>query len=96
MYIQIILVLLIHILPIHFYLFWKEQISLILILLLYIFLKIHNLKIVLEWAERIVGIAIARTIVVAIASVIVAIIVIASPINARIIRIAIGFDLSPV
>lgn len=67
MYIQIILTLLIHILLIHFYLLRKEQISLILIPLLYIFLKIYNLKIVLECGPRtIVAISIVRIVVVAI------------------------------
>lgn len=67
MYIQITLILLIHILLVHFYLLWKEQISLILIHLLYIFLKIYNLKIVLECGPRtIVAVAIVRIVVVAI------------------------------
>lgn len=57
------------------------------------FRKIYHLKFVLEWAERIVAVSIGR-VVVAIASVVVAVVVIASSIYAWIVGIAIGFDLS--
>ena len=60
----------------------------------YIFLKIYNLKFVLEWAKSVVAVSISRAIIVAIARIVVAVIVIASSIYTRIARIAIGFDLS--
>ena len=63
---------------------------------MYIFLKTYNPEYVLEWAERVVAIAIARAIVVTITRVIVAVIVIASAIDTRFVRIAMGFDLPPI
>ena len=58
------------------------------------FRKTYNLKYVLEWAESIVAVSISRIVVVAVTRVIVTVVVIASSVHARIVGIAIGFDLS--
>jgi len=61
---------------------------------LYTFLKIYNLEKILEWTKTDVIIAVGRIVVVAIARVIVAVVVIASPIDTRIVGIVGRFDLS--
>lgn len=66
------------------------DISLILILLLYIFRKIYNLKFVLEcWAEADVVVGISRIVVIALRGWIVraCIVVIASPVGTRIVAV---------
>ena len=74
------------------------KISLILILSLYIFRKIYNLEIVLEWdTETDVIVAVGRVVVIAIRGWVVraCIVVIASPVGTRIIRVG-SFRLIPV
>ena len=96
MYIQIILILLIHILLIHFYLLRKEQTPLISNTSLYIFLKIYNLEKYYSWTKTIVVVAVGRAIVIAVRRWIVRaiIVVIATPISTRIVGIR-AFSICP-